>query len=213
MGVGLWVNNAAEAAMQRMDKWFVGSTGGAEVLGLYNRAFTFSPVSHFAFNSLLTNPAISEMARRSSEDRKRYLLKTFLSTSGGGIVTMVFWLLLADPLVVWIFGAPWKGAIPYFKAMSALALCYAVLYVPVTFLFSLRHYTIAGIVRLAGVVALLCFLLMSQGHVSALGVSYVLQATLLAMGLVMWGAVAILSGRRYRPEGMNASEKSTECHG
>lgn len=185
-GVGLWLNNAAQIGISRIDKWFIGTYAGTEALGYYNRAFNWAPLSQMFLMSLTTNPSIAALARMESvEQQKRYLGKMSTITLGAGILSFLFWFFGAKYFVVWIFGEQWERAVPYFVAGAGLAFVYEMYNIPKLVLLSYRRYMDIGVVGCAGLLCLAGYLALNRSF-PAVTMIYLLEALFLLMSVALW---------------------------
>jgi O-antigen/teichoic acid export membrane protein len=60
----------------------------------------------------------------------------------------------ADPIIPWVFGGQWKGAVPFFQAFAPLSLAYSLSSLPSVVLFSQRKFRVLSLSRVltAGIV-------------------------------------------------------------
>lgn len=199
-GAGLWLNNAAQIGMSRIDKWFIGTYTGTEALGYYNRAFNYAPLSQMFLMSLTTNPSVAALARmESGEQQKRYLAKITTISLGSGALSFLVWFFGAQYLVVWMFGGQWIDAIPVFKALAALAFFQSFLGLPRTVCMAYRRYVYMGVVRVFSLLGifLVLFFLKDVLSKSIFLVAYLVQLECLIEGLFLWaGAIFYINGRR-----------------
>jgi O-antigen/teichoic acid export membrane protein len=192
----LWLNQTCEGLFSRVDKIFLGARGGETELGYYNRAYNFAPISQLALNSLMANATVVGLARESSaKGRNRLFFKTSLIVFLGGFLNWAVWWWFSDPLVVWIFGNQWSGAIATFEAFSWLSLAYGLVYMPSTYLLARQHYRALGLCKFFGIIFLFLLLLafFMDGEATSSSVAYAFLAALLAMGAVLGLMVFIFS--------------------
>ena len=184
-GFWLWLSQTSEALFSRIDKIFLGLKGTNSDLGYYNRALNFAPVSQMALNSLLANATVVGLAKQTSvRDRNRLFLKTSFIVFTGAVANWAVWWWFSDPLVVWIFGNQWAGAIECFEAFSWLSLAYGIVYLPTTMLLAKRRYRDLALCRLGGLILfmILLYCLYLTGEVTAVHVAYSFLTALFVMG-------------------------------
>jgi len=192
-GIWLWLSQISEGFFSRVDKIFLGLKGTTTDLGYYNRALNFAPISQMALNSLMANATVVGLAKQTSvKERNRLFFKTSSIVFSGAIANWALWWWFSDPLVVWIFGSQWAGAIECFEAFSWLSLAYGIVYLPSTMLLAKRRYRELALGRLGGLILLivLLFCLYLKGEVTAAHVAYSFLAALFVMGFFI-GYMAI----------------------
>lgn len=184
-GFWLWINGLSETAYARVDKWFAGKIFGAEVLGFYNRAFNFAPLSHLFLNSLMTNPTVVALVRCENAKARRCLFfKTAFLLGLAGAANWIFYAVASKPVILLLFGRQWLGAVPYFQAFAPLSLCYSIAYLPAAVLMATKRFHILALVRVADVGLFLgCLLAMATG-ITPITLAILLQAYLVVQGLV-----------------------------
>lgn len=177
-GVNIWFNNIAQTALQRIDKWFVGSHFGTAELGFYNRAFQWAPMSHLFLSSLVTNPSVAALARMAEpRERHLYMLRILGITVTAGVLNFLLWFFGAQFLVPWLFGYQWLGAIDFFKAAAGLGLCFQLNALPRVYLAAGRRYRMNAVGRMLQFSCLaLALLLLSP---SAIKLMYIYQLCLI----------------------------------
>lgn len=187
-GFWLWLSQVCEGLFSRVDKLFLGLKSTDANLGYYNRAINFAPISQMALNSLMTNAAVVGLSKQSSPRRRnRLFFKTCFIVFAGAVANWAVWWWFSDPLVVWIFGAQWAGAIEGFEAFSWLSLAYGIVYLPSTMLLAKQRYRELSLSRLGGLIllAILLYLLLVNNMVNVVSVAYSFLAALLVMGSVI----------------------------
>lgn len=187
-GLWLWLNQTSEGLLSRVDKLFLGKAGGDIELGYYNRAFNFAPISQLALNSLMANATVVGLARLSTQSQQtRLFLKTSALVVAGAVLNWAIWWCFSDPLVVWIFGNQWDGAIPAFQAFSWLSLAYGLLYMPTTLLLAWKQFRTLAVCKCAGLLLLICMLILLEAYqlTSAASVAYCFLTVLSVMGLAI----------------------------
>jgi lipopolysaccharide exporter len=188
----LWLATACSAALLRVDKIAVGSYTGDTKLGYYNRGINYSPVAALAMWSLMTNATVVALKTQKDSVRRFRMLTKMSAVMGAG--AMLNWAVLyffSDPLVVWVFGAHWAGAIPVFQAFGWLSLAYTLYHLPATLLFALDAYRSLALVRLCGLL-IFVFLVWIRTATSTLSETDVAYALCIAMAIT--GALTILAG-------------------
>ena len=189
-GFWIWLGTISDIGIFRIDKWFVGYYSGSQVLGYYNRAFNFAPLSHLALGSFLVNPTISALARSENQSlRRKLFLKTAVLVTCGAIVNWAIWWFYAPYLVPLIFGNQWVASIPFFKLFSILSGCYVFYLLPATVLYALKRYHELALVRLLAFAVFSGFLILGRNSVAPEQVGAMLQLTLAVQGVVLFGRV------------------------
>ena len=191
-GFWLWLNQTSEGLLSRIDKLFLGRFGSDTELGYYNRAFNFAPFSQMALNSLMANATVVGLARAPSADHQSKLFfKTSAIVALGAILNWALWYWFSDPLVVWIFGTQWVGAIPSFEAFAWLSLAYGLLYMPTTMLLARGKFRALALCKSIGLVLLCAALgiIGLAGTVSSVSVAYCFLGVLVLTGLAISAVV------------------------
>lgn len=185
-GFWLWLGGASEVALMRLDSWFLGKYRGDQMLGDYNRAFGYAPISHMVLNSLMSNPTVLGLARcETATARRRLLLKTGAVVFTGAIVNWIVFYFYSQPIVLFVLGPKWNGAVPIFEAFASLSIAYAFAYLPITLLLSARRYRELALVRVTCVSLFAGALFFLPGARSASSVAWLVQATWLLQGLAL----------------------------
>jgi O-antigen/teichoic acid export membrane protein len=185
-GFWMWLIRASEEGLNRLDSWFIGKFRGDIALGFYNRAFGYAPISHLLLNSFVTSPTVVGLARCETTKARRWLLvRTAAIVLAGGLVNWVAFFFFARPIVLFVFGPKWEGAIPIFHAFASLSLAYALAYLPVTLLWSAGRYREIALVRASCLALFAAALFLFPGTRSAISVAWLVQAAWLLQGLVL----------------------------
>lgn len=187
-GVPFWAMQVSSNMLAKVDKIFLGRSGGDTQLGYYNRAFNYGPFCLFLLGSLLTNASVVAMKQQPSmEGQLRILRKTSLLLFTSGIINWAVLWWFSDPVVPWLFGEQWREAIPAFQAFSWLGLATALQYTPTNFLLANQAHFQAAIGKVIGLFALLAFLavISAKGGASAVSVAYAYSASMAVSGLCM----------------------------
>jgi O-antigen/teichoic acid export membrane protein len=186
-GFWIWLVRASEDGLNRLDSWFIGKFRGNIALGYYNRAFGYAPISHLVLNSFLTNPTVVGLARcETAAARRRLLGRTAAIVLIGGLVNWVAFFFFARPIVLFVFGPRWGEAVPIFQAFAGLSLAYALAYLPVTLLLSAGRYREIALVRACCLSLFAGTLFLLPGTRSAISVAWLVQATWLLQGFVLF---------------------------
>lgn len=195
-GNALWLGSISEGALFRADKFLLGQYSTMSVLGDYNRAFNYAPLSARALNSLLTNPTVAGLSLAgSSTARAKLLVRASLLLLAGGAANFALWWWFADPLVPWIFGPQWAPAIPAFRAMAPMSLALSFAYLPTAAALARRDYNKLAFARTASLVTFLAAGLWWRHCLSATLIAWLLQAA-----LALQGSILLLPGRQTRHE-------------
>jgi lipopolysaccharide exporter len=191
----LWLTTACSTALMRVDKIVLNFFSGDTQLGYYNRAINYSPVAALGLWSLLTNATV--VALRAQADTTRRLLMLIKICAVIGISSVFNWAVLyfySDPLVVWLFGPHWAGAIPAFQAFGWLSLAYAAYHLPATVLLAHDAYRALALGRLAGLLGfgVMVFWVHANSTVSATTIAHSLCLALVATGIFSIAIAACL---------------------
>jgi len=185
-GFWIWLICASEVALSRLDSWFIGKFRGDTALGYYNRAFGYAPISHLLLSSFLGNPSVVSFARCENGAKRRLLFsRTACIVLAGGVVNWAVFFFWAHPVVLFALGPKWEGAVPVFQAFAGLSLAYMFALLPSALLLSARRYREIALVRVGCVALFAGALFVVPGARSAVSVAWLVQATLLAQGLVL----------------------------
>jgi len=182
----LWLSSASEIALTRLDSWFIGKYRGINALGDYNRAFGYAPISHMLLSSFVATPTLVGLNRcQTAAARRRLFLRTAAVVFAGGFVNWVTMFFFARPIVLFVFGSQWEGAIPIFEAYASLSLAYACGFLPITLMLSGRRYREIGLIRIVCVGLFASVLFLVPGTRSAVSVAWLVQATWLLQGVAL----------------------------
>jgi lipopolysaccharide exporter len=190
----LWLTTACGTALMRLDKIAVGFFAGDTQLGYYNRAINYSPAAALALWSLLTNATVVALkSQASTTHRGLTLIKISTVMTIGSVLNWAVLYFFSDPLVVWVFGSHWAGAIPVFQAFGWLSLAYAAYHLPATVLLAYDAYRALALGRLAGLLGfgLIVWWLSVNSTVSEVTIPYSLCIAMVATGIscIIGGAV------------------------
>lgn len=114
----LGVNKIISSVSGRLDIQMLAAFAGATVTGLYSipsKLASFVMLLNSSFSSVLA----TRLAGFNDKEKERvYILKATLALLpiAGGIV---FWILIAHPFVVFLFGEKYMDAVPIFQALAA----------------------------------------------------------------------------------------------
>jgi len=183
----LWLTTACGSALLRFDKIAVGFFAGDTQLGYYNRAINYSPVAALALWSLLTNATVVALKAQAGTTRRVSTLIKISAVMGiGSVLNWAVLYFFSDPLVVWLFGSHWAGAIPVFQAFGWLSLAYAAYHLPTAVLLAHDAYRALALGRLAGLLGfgLIVLWVSINSTVSATTIAYSLSLALVATGIL-----------------------------
>jgi O-antigen/teichoic acid export membrane protein len=118
---GNWLDGVLEDGYQRLLILAAGAFGGAAAAGLFFQAYRLAIVPHQLLAPIMTRLAANWISR--SDDaaeriarRQRIVGVFFLPLLLAGVATFLW----ADPLVPWLFGAPWSRAADLLAAMAGM---------------------------------------------------------------------------------------------
>lgn len=189
--VWTWLVSFSAVMQSRADRIVVGSELSDRDLGYYNRGLNFSPMAYLLLSSFLGNAATSGYARAESEShRLRLLGKICALVFSFGLVNFAVWHWFSDPLVPWVFGNQWIGAIPVFQALAPLSICYALRDIPSTFLLGQKKFRLFGTLNLLSVILFLGGIFLLKGSLSIVIVAWILQLSMAVPGVLALGTIA-----------------------
>ena len=176
----------SEVGLSRIDKWFVGRFRGDAALGYYSRAFGYAPIAFLGLNSFAANPTVSGLARcETPTARLRLFLRTAAILISGGILNWFIFFAFSREIVLWVFGPQWEASVPVFRAFASLSLAYAIAYLPITAMLAQKRYREVAVVRASVLVIFGVILLTLRQSSSMILVAWLLQALLMAQGVVL----------------------------
>lgn len=182
----LWVSTACGTALLRVDKIVLGVFAGDTQLGYYNRAINYSPAAALALWSLLTNATVVTLkAQAGTTHQAPTLIKISAIMGVGSVLNWAVLYFFSDPLVVWVFGSHWAGAIPAFQAFGWLSLAYAAYHLPVAVLLAHDAYRAVALGRLTGLLGfgLMVWWVSMNSTVSATTIAYSLCLAMMVTGI------------------------------
>lgn len=186
-----WLVSVTSVLQNRADRIVIGSELSDKELGYYNRGLNFSPMAYLLLNSFLSNAATSSYARANSESQRlRLLAKTCGLVFSLSALNFFVWHYFADPLVPFIFGKQWVGAIPVFEALASLSICYGLRDIPSTFLLGKKKYRFFGLLNVISATLFLGGVFLLKGKLSIVLVAYILQASMALPGFLVLAAIA-----------------------
>jgi len=191
----LWLTTSCGTALLRLDKIVVGFFVGDTQLGYYNRAINYSPIAALAMWSLLTNATVVTLKSQEGTTRRIWTLTKIALVMGiGSFFNWAALYFFSDPLVVWVFGPHWAGAIPVFQAFGWLSLAYVAYHLPATVLLAHDAYRALALGRLAGLLGfgLIVWWLSVTSEVSVVHIVYSLCLAMVATGIFCIIAGAVL---------------------
>jgi O-antigen/teichoic acid export membrane protein len=126
--------------------------------------------------------------------RRRLFSRTMTLILSGAILNGLFWQLFSDPVVAWVFGPQWAGAIPTFRILGWASVGYVMTHGTATVLLAQGKYILLASCRIGGVVLLsaILFLLCQDQNASAQSFAIATVATMLIYGAVL-SLVAVYS--------------------
>lgn len=188
-GISFWMMQLSSNMSARIDKIFLGHIGGDVQLGYYNRALNYAPFCMFLLSSLLTNATVVAIRKKKLASEKLSIVKkTCLLLFVGALVNWAALWFFSDPVVPWLFGEQWRGAVPTFQAFSWLGLATAIQYIPINFLMAHEAHIQVAIGKTIGLVVLVIALafLWLLGKSSAITVAYAFSGGMVVAGLAMF---------------------------
>jgi O-antigen/teichoic acid export membrane protein len=98
----------------------------------------------------------------------------------------VVFFFFAHPMILFVFGPKWEGAVPIFEAFAGLSLAYAIALLPTTAMLAMRRYREIALIRASSVTVFAGTLFFLPGTRTAVSVAWLVQVTWIMQGLVMF---------------------------
>jgi PST family polysaccharide transporter len=165
-----------------LDKVLLGRFWGAEVVGIYGRAYQLITLPTDQINSAIGGIAISGLSRLQDEPRRlwSYFQKGYSLVLAATIPIAIICALFADEIIVVMLGAQWSDAVPVFRLLVPTVLAFAIINPPGWLLLAL------GMIKRSLLIALVIAPLVITGCV--LGLPYGVEGVALgfSIGMVLW---------------------------
>jgi O-antigen/teichoic acid export membrane protein len=116
---GFWVDGLLESSYRRVVVVLLGALAGDAVTGYYYQARRLASVPHQLLQPVTARIAFNYFSHQIPPERKRSMLAK--SMTGVGLLLAVICVgtvLLADPIIPWVFGRGWEPVVPMLIAMQ-----------------------------------------------------------------------------------------------
>ena len=112
-----------------LDKVLLGRFWGADVLGLYNRAYTLLNTPTQSFNEAIGTVIFSTLSRVQHDPvrLKSYFLKGYSLVNSLTLPTTVFCALFSRDIILVALGSKWLDAVPIFRSLSLTVLIFGII--------------------------------------------------------------------------------------
>lgn len=194
-GGAVTLNSLIVYVAYNVDKILLGRLWGAEVLGIYGRAYQLINIPTENLNSAAGGVAISALSRvQHDRDRFRsYYLKGYSLTLVLTVPLTVFCALFADDIILVLLGPKWTGASTIFRFLAPTILAFALINPLYWLLISSGH--VARSLKMAFVIAPLVIV----GYVAGLpfgstgvALGYSIMMTALTVPMIVWATHGLL---------------------
>jgi PST family polysaccharide transporter len=128
-GVTVTANNVFVYVGYNLEKILLGRFWGADVLGLYGRAYQLISMPTDYFNGAVGGVAFSALSRLQSDPGRlrAYFLKGYTLAVSMSIPVTIFCALYADEIVLVMFGENWSGATIIFRLLTPTVLVFGII--------------------------------------------------------------------------------------
>jgi O-antigen/teichoic acid export membrane protein len=122
-------NNLIIYVAYNLDKILLGRSFGAEVVGIYGRAYQLVTLPTDQINSTVGSIAIPVLSRLQSDPErlKRYFLRSYALVLTITIPIAFGGILFAQELILIVFGSKWLEAVPIFRMLAPTLLVFALI--------------------------------------------------------------------------------------
>jgi O-antigen/teichoic acid export membrane protein len=121
---GFWVDGVLESSYERLLIISVEAVAGERVTGYFFQAKRLAIVPHQLLQPLTSRIAYNYFSHKvSPAESVKTLMHSLIMISGPLLVAGVCILLLADPLIPFIFGEDWSGVVPLLQGMVGVVIC------------------------------------------------------------------------------------------
>ncbi|SJM90448.1 Lipopolysaccharide biosynthesis protein WzxC (fragment) [Crenothrix polyspora] len=112
-----------------LEKILLGRFLGAEVLGIYGRAYQLISIPSETLNSSISGVAFSALSRIQDDPKrqKRYFLKGYTLLIALTLPITIACAVFADDMIFVILGAKWKDAAPIFRLLAPTIVIFALI--------------------------------------------------------------------------------------
>jgi O-antigen/teichoic acid export membrane protein len=193
------LNGLTVYAGYNMDKILLGRLWGAEMLGIYGRAYQLISIPTENLNSAIGNVAVSALSRLQN-DRvrfKSYFLKGYTLTTVLTVPVTIFCALFAGDLISVLLGAKWKDAVPIFRYLAPTMLAFALINPLYWLLVSTGH--VGRSLRMAFLIAPLVTLAYVAGlpfGSTGVAIGFSTMMALLVAPLIIWATHGLVVSAR-----------------
>ena len=188
-GSAITLNSLIVYVAYNMDKVLLGRLWGAEVLGIYGRAYQLINIPTENLNSAVGGVAVSALSRLQGDPNrfKSYFLKGYSLVLVLTIPLTVACGLFAHDIILVLLGPKWMSAVPIFRFLAPTILAFALINPLAWLLFSSGH--VGRSLKMALVIAPLVVLSYVAGlpyGSSGVAFGYSTMMTLLVVPMIVW---------------------------
>jgi len=120
---GLWADGVLEGGFQRVVVLLAGSFGGAHGAGLFFFAHRLALVPQALLMPITGRLASNWLSRHEDRDERRRSFRrlagvVFAVSAAAAVAAVV----IAEPVIPWLFGETWRGVVPVFIALAGMVL-------------------------------------------------------------------------------------------
>lgn len=118
---GFWLDGALAQSFERLVVLVVGAVAGERATGFFYQARRLATVPHQLADPVTGRVALNFFSHRVEPAERRRALRRLLGWVAGILSLVAFSaVLLADPLIPWLFGQEWAPVVPLFRAMAGV---------------------------------------------------------------------------------------------
>lgn len=116
-----WLDGVLAQSFERLVVLVVGAMAGERATGFFHQARRLAVVPHQLADPVTGRIALNYFSHRVKEGERRKALRNLLGwTTGILAVVALGTVLLADPVVPWLFGREWAPVVPLLRAMAGV---------------------------------------------------------------------------------------------
>lgn len=118
---GFWLDGVLAQSFERLVILLVGALVGERATGFFYQARRLAVVPHQLASPVTSRIAFNYFSHHVDPDRRGRVLRRTLSWELAALAGLGgLGLLLADPVIPWLFGADWQPVVPLFRAMAGM---------------------------------------------------------------------------------------------
>jgi O-antigen/teichoic acid export membrane protein len=128
-GIILTLNSVISYASYNLDKVLLGRFWGADILGLYGRAYQLINIPNDNLNSAIGGVVFSALSRLQNEPvrYRSYFLKGYSLANSLTFPTTIFCALFADDIILVLLGPKWTAAATIFRLLSPTVMIFGII--------------------------------------------------------------------------------------